>query len=147
MRNFKLLLSLFIALSAGLNTTAQEKDPARLTLDRIYNSGEFNTDRARSISWINNGDAFVTIENENGNDQLIKYESKSNDRSIFLSAAALTPEGTNQALNVADFSLSNDESKILIFTNTSRVWRSNTKGDYWVYDLDTQKIKHCSRVF
>ncbi|MAW94085.1 MULTISPECIES: S9 family peptidase [unclassified Leeuwenhoekiella] len=141
MRNFKLLLSLFIALSAGLNTTAQEKDPARLTLDRIYNSGEFNTDRARSISWINNGDAFVTIENENGNDQLIKYESKSNDRSIFLSAAALTPEGTNQALNVADFSLSNDESKILIFTNTSRVWRSNTKGDYWVYDLDTQKIK------
>jgi len=141
MRNFKLLLSLFIALSAGLSTTAQEKDPARLTLDRIYNSGEFNVDRARSISWINDGDAFVTIENENGNDQLIKYESKSNKRSVFLSAAALTPEGTDQALNVADFSLSNDESKILIFTNTSRVWRSNTKGDYWVYDLNTQKLK------
>ncbi|MCC4214524.1 S9 family peptidase [Leeuwenhoekiella parthenopeia] len=141
MRNFKNLFILFILVSAGLAVNAQETDPAKLTLDRIYNSGEFNADRARSISWINEGDAFVTIENENGNDQLIKYESKSNERSVFLSANALTPEGANQALNVADFSLSNDESKVLIFTNTSRVWRSNTKGDYWVYDFDTQKLK------
>src|SRR5436190_5111715 len=25
--------------------------------------------------------------------------------------------------------------KILIYTNSSRVWRGNTKGDYWYFDL------------
>ncbi len=28
-----------------------------------------------------------------------------------------------------------DEQKLLIFTNSARVWRSNTRGDYWVLDL------------
>ncbi len=139
MKPFKLIL--FIALIAGLQAVAQEANPAQLTLDRIFNSGEFSADHARSISWINDGDAFITIEAADGNDQLIKYESKSNERSVFLSAAALTPKNAEQALQVADFSLSNDESKVLIFTNTSRVWRSNTKGDYWVYDLDTKVLK------
>jgi dipeptidyl-peptidase-4 len=27
--------------------------------------------------------------------------------------------------------------KILIYTNSSRVWRGNTKGDYWYFDLST----------
>ncbi|MEH6658416.1 S9 family peptidase [Leeuwenhoekiella marinoflava] len=130
-----------VAAQIGLTATAQEQDLSKLTLDRIYSS-EFNGDNARSISWINDGEAFVTIERtDSGEDQLIKYESKSNDQEVFLSADALTPAGASQALRVADFSLSKDESKVLIFTNTSRVWRSNTKGDYWVYDLDTKKLK------
>ena len=26
--------------------------------------------------------------------------------------------------------------KLLIFTNSVRVWRYNTRGDYWVYDFN-----------
>ena len=29
----------------------------------------------------------------------------------------------------------NDRSKLLIYTNSSRVWRVNSKGDYWYFDL------------
>ena len=29
--------------------------------------------------------------------------------------------------------------KILIYTNSSRVWRANTKGDYWYFDLSENK--------
>ncbi|WP_205687944.1 hypothetical protein, partial [Ciceribacter ferrooxidans] len=29
--------------------------------------------------------------------------------------------------------------KILIYTNSSRVWRGNTKGDYWYFDLSDGK--------
>ncbi|MFA5816486.1 MAG: DPP IV N-terminal domain-containing protein [Bacteroidales bacterium] len=34
-----------------------------------------------------------------------------------------------------------DATKLMIFTNTQRVWRYNTKGDYWVMDLKTRKLK------
>ncbi|MGY8916574.1 MAG: DPP IV N-terminal domain-containing protein, partial [Flavobacteriales bacterium] len=125
----------------SFNAISQETDPAKLTLDRIYSS-EFSSDNARSISWINKGDSFITIESTaDDEDQLINYESKSNTRSIFLNADALTPSGWDKGLEIADFSLSNDESKVLLFTNTSRVWRSNTKGDYWVYDFETKSLK------
>ena len=134
-------LGLLCLFTIAVNSTANAQDASQLTLDRIYSS-EFRGESARAISWIDDGDAFVTIEQtEDGQDQLIKYESKSNAQEIFLSAEALTPSGEDQALQIADFSLSNDESKVLIFTNTSRVWRSNTKGDYWVYDLDTKALK------
>ena len=30
-----------------------------------------------------------------------------------------------------------DKKKILIYTNSKRVWRANTMGDYWYFDLTT----------
>ena len=30
---------------------------------------------------------------------------------------------------------------LLIFTNTKRVWRANTRGDYWILNLETNNLK------
>ncbi len=45
------------------------------------------------------------------------------------------------------FSLSPDGSRVLIFTNSSRVWRSNTKGDYWIFNLNTNELQRIGRSF
>ncbi|MFA5816467.1 MAG: S9 family peptidase, partial [Bacteroidales bacterium] len=42
---------------------------------------------------------------------------------------------------ISDYIWSDDATKLMIFTNTQRVWRYNTKGDYWVMDLKTRKLK------
>ncbi|UEG50169.1 S9 family peptidase [Ferruginibacter lapsinanis] len=42
--------------------------------------------------------------------------------------------------SVAAFSISADNNKILIFTNTARVWRYKTRGDYWVLDIPSKKL-------
>lgn len=34
---------------------------------------------------------------------------------------------------------SDDKTKVLLFTNTKRVWRGRTRGDYWFYDLTTKQ--------
>src|SRR5680860_106820 len=122
--NLKFLFILFIG--AGI-LNAQETKDSLLTIDRIYKSSEFREDRQRPVFWIEDGDAFVTIErNEKDQDQLVKYVSQSNEKSLYLSSGEITPEGHNSSLRIEDFSLSPDETKLLIFTNTSRVWRSNT---------------------
>ena len=141
----KLLLTLLLSGTAWLG--AQETGP-ELTLDRIYNSSEFRAERQRPVFWVEGGTAFVAIErDEKGADQLIKYISKNNKSSIYLSASAITPEGADKGLNIEDFTLSPDESKVLIFTNSSRVWRSNTKGDYWVYDFDSGNLSRIGKDF
>ena len=45
----------------------------------------------------------------------------------------LTPTGQNKALEIKDFSFSNDYKKVMIYTNSKKVWRYETRGDYWVF--------------
>jgi dipeptidyl-peptidase-4 len=59
---------------------------------------------------------------------------------FLISEEQLTPEGANSPLAVSYFMFSNDEKKVLIFTNTKRVWRLNTKGDYWVLDIEKESL-------
>ncbi|PCE65758.1 S9 family peptidase [Sediminicola luteus] len=112
----------------------------QMTLDRMF-SGEFRQDYERTIQWDATGDHYFTIEKSasiDGADELVRYTSANQERSVFVSAEKLRTQGTS--LHIESFSLSPDGSKVLIFTNSSRVWRSNTKGDYWVFDLNTQKL-------
>ncbi len=119
----------------------QEGNKALLDLDRIY-SGEFDLEAEPKIQWIEDGDAYVIIEKSDkieGADQLMRYDSKTQEKSVYVSAESL--KITDGSLPVESFSLSRDGSKVLIFTNSSRVWRTNTKGDYWVYDLTSGDLK------
>ncbi|MDN3594148.1 S9 family peptidase [Zunongwangia endophytica] len=141
----KYFLRISLVLFFSASVIAQEND-SLLTLERIYSSSEFRSDYQRPIFWIEEGDAFVSIEKDKaGNDELIRYESKNYKSSTYLSAENLKVHGHNLAIE--DFSLSPDASKVLIFTNSSRVWRSNTKGDFWVYDFDTKELKQLGKDF
>ena len=61
-------------------------------------------------------------------------------KTVIVSTEMLTPKGKSP-LKAANFYLSEDGQKVLIFTNTQRVWRYNTRGDYWVYDLAEKTLK------
>ncbi|MGN8067391.1 S9 family peptidase [Mucilaginibacter sp. 22184] len=60
-------------------------------------------------------------------------------KTLWISKAELTPQG-QLPLNVKRFSVSADGQKLLINTNTKKVWRYDTRGDYWVYDTNTKKL-------
>lgn len=48
-------------------------------------------------------------------------------------------------MNIKNFAFSADGKKLLIFTNTKRVWRYNTRGDYWVLDLSSRQLKQLGK--
>ncbi len=52
----------------------------------------------------------------------------------------LTPAGASAPLDVEDYEWSADHTKLLIFTNSARVWRENTRGDFWVLDLASHRL-------
>jgi dipeptidyl-peptidase-4 len=63
------------------------------------------------------------------------------DSNIVLSAVQLTPKDSAHSLTIKSFTFSNDFKKILIYTNSQKVWRFETRGDYWVYDLSNASLK------
>ena len=48
-------------------------------------------------------------------------------------------KAAGQVTQTEDIVWSADRKKILVYTNSSRVWRANTKGDYWFFNLTNGK--------
>ncbi|HSM08188.1 MAG TPA: DPP IV N-terminal domain-containing protein, partial [Gemmatimonadota bacterium] len=114
-----------------------------VTLERLF-SDDFQGEFLGATRWLDGGSAYTTLEaaegdGENGGNrglELIRYETSSGDRDVLVSAAELTPEGRERPLRVQGYDWSADGDRLLIFTNTRRVWRQNTRGDYWVLDRE-----------
>jgi len=142
----RILIS-FLALASVCSTVCAEpadpNDPALLTLERIITDKEFKTADFGPARWLEDGSGYTTIE-ETGADEdakdIIKHKPASGEREVLVSAARLIPPDGNEPLGIDDYTWSDDGTKLLIFTNTKRVWRRNTRGDYWVLDLDTDAL-------
>lgn len=144
-KTFILFAMMQFLLLGSWNAQSQETaDSSLLTLDRIFNSAEFMQDYFGRYQWLGNGDYYTVLEKSDsikrGMD-IIKYETKSGKSSMLVNAKNFIPEGADQPLRLSGYTWSDDQSSILIFTNTKRVWRSNTRGDYWVYNMKTAKLK------
>jgi dipeptidyl-peptidase-4 len=137
-------IALFILFPNLITLQAQEEiDSAKLSLDRIFNSAEFRQERFGPYKWLGDGDFYTTLEQSDSIEKardIIKYSSKSDERIVLVEAWKLIPEGKEKPLRISNYSWSVDFSKLLIFTNTERVWRSHTRGDYWVYNLIENKL-------
>ncbi len=101
---------------------------------------------------MNDNISYSTIErSEDGSgSEIIRYNVKKDTREIIVPAEWLIPaEGYNltqdykegQPIPISNYIWSADGKKLLIFTNTARVWRDHTRGDYWVLDLETKKLQ------
>ena len=72
---------------------------------------------------------------------LIRYDPVDGRREVLVAAAKLRPKAGAEPLSIEDYAWSEDGTKLLIFTNTRRVWRLNTRGDYWAFDLKDGRLR------
>jgi dipeptidyl-peptidase-4 len=61
-------------------------------------------------------------------------------RDVLLPAEKLVPTGETKPLAINGYEWSADDKRLLIYTNSKKVWRQNTKGDYWVLDPASGKL-------
>lgn len=122
----------------------QPATPTPLSLDRIFSSNELDARGVGSMHWSKRSSAYFTFEGTKdgrpGRD-LVRHDLESGAQEVIVPAEALVPKEGEQPLAVENFWFSSDESKMLLFTNSRRVWRRNTRGDYWVLDLATRELK------
>ncbi|NBB19123.1 prolyl oligopeptidase family serine peptidase [Runella sp. CRIBMP] len=143
-----LSLWLFVGVAIFLNnSTIGQKNTKVLTLEDIYKNNLYSAKGFGAIRWMKDNAGYSTIENNastNGN-EIVRYEVNSGAKKTLVSAAQLTPTGTSTPLVIANYIWSEDNSKLLIFTNTRKVWRQNSRGDYWVLDLQTNKLSQLGK--
>lgn len=117
-------------------TAALAQDPARLDAQRIT-SGEFAIERFGPARWLD-GAHYTTLEPKPGTEvlELVRYAAVSGERTVLVSAAMLWLAGPGKALTIEDYTFSPDRSALLVFSQSERVWRQNTRGEYHVIALD-----------
>lgn len=97
---------------------------------------------AQNKQWTPDGNAYYSFT-KNGIEVVDLVNSGKNQP--FLPTEALIPTGSSTPLNVQSFQVSPDGNNLLLFANTKRVWRVNTKGDYWVFNKNSKKLKQLGK--
>jgi dipeptidyl-peptidase-4 len=106
-------------------------------LRRLFSEQEFRGKSFGPARWVEGG--YTTVESPSGSGewkQIVRYDTASGERTILVSAAQLTSPETGKPFEVGDYSWSSDGRRMLLFTDTQRVWRRNTKGSYFVLDRE-----------
>ncbi|HVG40378.1 MAG TPA: S9 family peptidase [Chitinophagaceae bacterium] len=95
----------------------------------------------RGIQWAKNGNSYYAFENK----AIVQYSLPSFDKTIVIDSGKLIPQGQNKPIAIRSFSLSDDGQKLLIYTNTKRVWRQDTRGDYWIFNAASNSLKQLGK--
>lgn len=97
---------------------------------------------AQRVSWSPDGKAMYQVEKN----ELVSYALPGNERTVVISAQQLTPSGHKSPLKLDHYQFSADGKKALIYTNSQKVWRINTRGDYWVLDFASNSLKQVGKA-
>ena len=130
---------------AALARAADTKpaDPLAAQLERIFAKKEFEAKKFGPSSWMDDGRAYTTVEpslSDSSASDIVRYDTASGARRVLVPASALVPAPGQKPLAIDDYAWSKDGKRLLLFTNTKKVWRRNTRGDYWVLELSSGKL-------
>jgi dipeptidyl-peptidase-4 len=139
-----IFLCLLIILSGSF---AQNQDTVALNLKSIYTDHIFSLEDYGPVRFLEEGKGYTTLETAPSGEgkDLIRYDCQSGKREILVSANRLIPAGERKPLDIKDYQWSADGTKLLIFTNTRKVWRRHTRGDYWVLNLKNWQLRRLGK--
>jgi dipeptidyl-peptidase-4 len=125
-----------------------QNDPSTLTLDRIFHDEEFKAKSFGPARWLDDDSGYTTLEATPDNDkvkEIVQYALPSGERTVLVTAADLTPPHADQPLLIKAYHWSSDKTRLLLFTNTQKVWRHETRGDYWLLEMASKQLQQLGR--
>ena len=139
--SFRIAVVLAIASPCIDLTAAETKDPSRLTVQRIFGAHEFESDHVSVAGWK------AKTATRHSSRQPIRRGAEISFAMIpkppqptYSCTPSSSCRPAHGPLGLDDYSFSADRSRLLIFTNAQRVWRTNTRGDYWVLDRTSHEL-------
>ena len=136
-RILKYALCAAVLLTAALSLQAQPE----LTLEDIYVKGTFRARGVPQPTWMEDGRSYSALT-EKG---LVRVDAATLAETVIVPQAAFVPEGAARPLRVEDYTWSEDKTKLVIYTNSRRVWRRNTRGDYWLLDVAAGSVRQLGK--
>ena len=117
------------------------------TLEEAVYGGLIRTEGGGMVNWMKDGEHYSKIErNATGGFDVMAYSAKDNSKEVLIPADKLINPATGKPISVRSFTFSEDNNQVLIYTNTRRVWRMDTRGDYWVLNIQTGKLQQIGKA-
>ena len=107
----------------------------------LLSSFFFSSIYSQNIQWTPDGNGYYRVEGG----EIVQYSLPANTKSVVVSRNRLIAPATGKPINVRSWQFSADQSKMLIYTNTKKVWRYDTRGDYWMLDLTSGQLQQVGR--
>jgi dipeptidyl-peptidase 4 len=114
-----------------------------LSITAIFEKDEFSA-KSYSGHWADDSSGYhQTIDSAEtkGGTDIVLIDPATGTTNILVAAQDLIPAGADTPLSIASYAFSKDRSKLLVFTNTKRVWRHHDRGDYWVLDRTSLELR------
>lgn len=93
--------------------------------------------KSGDIKWAKSGNAYYQVEDG----AIVETDLPSFTKKIIVPKESLANQNAGIYISIKNFSISEDGNKFLIFTNSKRVWRYETRGDYWVYNITYKTLE------
>ncbi len=124
---------------------AQEAETPMLTLEDIHASGMFVSASFQGGKWAGEGPVVTFVEEDGEMAHLIRYDLETEQREPIVDGETLYAPDVERTVGIDEYAYSPDGFAMLIYTDSERVWRYNTKGYYYLYDLATQDLTPIAR--
>jgi dipeptidyl-peptidase-4 len=139
MRSRSLLL--IVSLLTPAVAHSQTPDPSKLTLDRIFASDDFRGDRVPAVNWLEGG-SYTTLQpskTAKGGSEIVRVDAAGKSE-VLVPAEKLIPANAKEPLAIQGYEFSKNLDVLLLSTNSTKVWRQYTSGDYWLFQRSTGKL-------
>ncbi len=140
-KQMKKIFLIFLIVTGCLSLNAQgiKKD---ITLEDIWQNYIFYPQSLGDVVHMKDGEHYCMLENDI---MINEYEYKTGDKiKTIVSTDQLIPGGGKEGIAIDDYKFSDDETKILIATNTEDIYRHSSISDYYIWDIKTEKLSKLS---
>ena len=141
-------LNKLIAITAiGLLSNGFSMAQEALNLEDVVYGKLIHSKGIGSMTWLKDGERYSRlVKNEQtGGTDIVAYKAKDNSSEVIIPSSMLINKETGKPIAVRRISWSIDNEKVLIYNNTRRVWRYDTRGDYWVLNLKTGHLRQLGK--
>ena len=132
------LFFLITLIAQSSTLIAQKKN---ITLEDIWSKGTFRSQSVQQINWMKDGAFYSALEG----DKIVKHQVTDGAAVATLFDAVISVENLSKKIALEDYSLSADEQKILISTESEPIYRRSSREENFVYNLKTKKLAQLSK--
>ena len=98
---------------------------------------QFAQGQGGRINWTADGNYYTKLKDGN----IIQVDPKTEEETVIIKNSQITDPVTKKLIVPQSYQFNSNYTRVLLFTNTAKVWRYKTRGDYWVYDIIANRLK------
>ena len=127
---------LFITL-LSFSTFAQNEE---ITISDIYGKNTFSSDGVWGLRSMGNGQFYTSVKRSPNGLSIVKYSYSTSD-SV---ATLFSTNSISEFKHFSEYTISDDESQIMLTTNVELIYRHSTRENVWIFDIKNNSLTKIS---